>query len=187
MGARVNRWLHSSELTLEAGHALRISARLLRDGGIEFALQQRIGDEWGDRHRPRPRLFPATVAAGRWLYSGGVHLDGQPLDSIVPSDRFSAVATGWDHGCGLRGDQAIECWGSNFRGQAQPPAGAFLAATAGEEYSCGLRTDDTIQCWGLNTSGTTDAPAGAFSTASAGRDHVCALPQRPDHRVLGRQ
>ena len=68
--SRVDRWLNASALTLESGHVVRISAKLLEDDRIEFALQQRIGEEWVDRLLPRPRFFPADAAAGRWLYSG---------------------------------------------------------------------------------------------------------------------
>ena len=78
----VGRWLNSTPLTLdEAATALqagggqqsavvRIIARLLDDGRIEFALQQQIGSgQWGDRQLPRSRFFSANPRVARWLTS----------------------------------------------------------------------------------------------------------------------
>lgn len=48
---------------------VRISARQLEDGRIEFALQPRDGDGWGERLLPAQRKFPAEPGHDRWLYS----------------------------------------------------------------------------------------------------------------------
>lgn len=49
---------------------VRIVARKLANGKIEFGLQQRrTSTLWGDRRFPRARLFPADTPAGRWLVS----------------------------------------------------------------------------------------------------------------------
>ena len=70
--AAVGRWLNSGPLTV--GDAMvRITARKLADGKVEFGLQQRVGNAWGERQLPRPRLFPTGAAVGRWLNSGPPH------------------------------------------------------------------------------------------------------------------
>lgn len=57
----------SSEVTV------RIAARRLADGRIEFALQQRQADgNWGERLLPARRFFPAGAAPGEWLVSSPV-------------------------------------------------------------------------------------------------------------------
>ena len=48
---------------------VRITARQLEDGRVEFALQQRVNGEWGERQLPRSRFFPADAQVGRWLNS----------------------------------------------------------------------------------------------------------------------
>lgn len=48
---------------------VRISARQLEDGRVEFALQQRVDGEWGERTLPSSRYFPADVGHNRWLNS----------------------------------------------------------------------------------------------------------------------
>ena len=53
---------------------VRISARELDDGRVEFALQQSDGDSWGDRLLPSSRLFPASVDDSRWLNSSPLTL-----------------------------------------------------------------------------------------------------------------
>ena len=70
--ATVGRWLASSSLALPAGE-VRIVARKLQSGRIEFGLQQRQPDDsWGDRQLPRVRFFPTTATVGRWLASSSL-------------------------------------------------------------------------------------------------------------------
>ena len=64
---------------------VRINARQLEDGRVEFALQQRAGGEWGERILPRSRMFPADPPVGQWLSSSAVALEG-------------AGTTDWRHG-----------------------------------------------------------------------------------------
>ena len=67
--ATVDRWLASSTLDLPVGE-VRIVARKLDDGRVEFGLQQRQSDDtWGDRQLPRVRFFPTTATVNRWLAS----------------------------------------------------------------------------------------------------------------------
>ena len=93
-----------------------------------------------------------------------------------PAGRFSAVAAGTYHTCGLRADGTITCWGSNSnaygrQGQADAPGGQYRAVTAGHSHSCGLRTDGTITCWGSHA----DAHYGQYSAVTAGYRHSCGL------------
>ena len=53
---------------------VRISAKQLADGRVEFALQQWDGAEWGERILPRPRLFPTNSRVDHWLNSGPIEL-----------------------------------------------------------------------------------------------------------------
>ena len=97
------------------------------------------------------------------------------LVDLSASMRFTAVAAGANHSCGLRGDGSIDCWGSNPFGQADPPAGRFTAVAAGANHSCGLRGDGSIDCWGSNAFGQANAPSGRFAAVAAGWGHTCGL------------
>ena len=81
--ATVNRWLNSTPMTVSVAGAddlaegpqtsnsveVRITARRLGDGRVEFALQQRVDGEWGDRVLTPGRYFPPTARVNRWLNS----------------------------------------------------------------------------------------------------------------------
>ena len=71
--AAVGSWLVSSSLSLgvaNSAESVRIVARRLADGRVEFALQQQLADNsWGDRMLPTKRLFPTTARVHRWLQS----------------------------------------------------------------------------------------------------------------------
>ena len=54
---------------------VRIVARKLANGKIEFGLQQRrTHNTWEDRQFPRARLFPTNAPVGRWLVSSPLSL-----------------------------------------------------------------------------------------------------------------
>ena len=95
----VGRWLVSTPLSVRAPGAgdgdvaveVRITARLVPSGRVEFALQRReSGGAWGERQLPRQRFFPVASDAtvGRWLVSTPLRVDG----AGVASDRAALVA-----------------------------------------------------------------------------------------------
>ena len=75
-GARAGRWLVSSALTVGEGEqraSVRIAARRVSGGRVEFALQAQSEDgTWGERRLPRARFLPARAALDRWLTSSPV-------------------------------------------------------------------------------------------------------------------
>ena len=75
--------------------------------------------------------------------------DTPPDQTPPPDSTFTAVTTSWWHSCGLRTDNTITCWGDDYWGQADAPAGDFTAVTAGTD---GIRA----AC-----APTTPSPAGA--------------------------
>ena len=77
------RWLVTSPVTLD-GNELRVAARRLVDGRVEFALQRRAEDgSWGARLLPRRRFLPAVSAADRWLSSSPVDVLAAPEGSLL--------------------------------------------------------------------------------------------------------
>ena len=66
---------HGQEGTVE----VRVAAQRLLGGNTEFALQERQANgEWAERRLPARRIFPASVAAGRWLSSSELTIEAQP-------------------------------------------------------------------------------------------------------------
>ena len=54
---------------------VRIIAGKQADDRVEFGLQQRDGDSWGDRILPSRRFFPAAASVDRRLGSSTIDLD----------------------------------------------------------------------------------------------------------------
>ena len=110
-----------------------------------------------------------------------------------PVERRTAAGISGDlisissaHGCAVRTDHTITCWGDNTHGQATPPSGEFAAVAVEDTYSCAIRTDGTVTCWGENKDGRTDAPDGTYTDLAAGYVHPCALHADGTIRCWGR-
>ena len=116
--AGIGRWLRSSPLTVRVAATgstsasavvVRIVARKLADGRVEFALQSRHSDDsWSDRLLPRVRFFPTGARVGRWLRSSPISVIGT---RPAGASDFAAVSAGLGHSCGLRTSGAVTCWG----------------------------------------------------------------------------
>ena len=104
-----------------------------------------------------------------------LHRADNPDRIEEPGIAGDAISIGASHGCAVKADQTIACWGDNTHGQASPPAGRFAAVAVESTYSCALRTDKTVVCWGENSRGRTDAPSGTYTNISASPHHPCAL------------
>lgn len=68
----------SIALAATSGEAeVRINARQLEDGRVEFGLEQE-----GERKLPRSRYFPANVSHDRWLRSSPITVTTEPSSSF---------------------------------------------------------------------------------------------------------
>ena len=91
---------------------MRIVARKLDSGRIEFGLQQRQADNsWGARRLPRVRFFPTTATVDNWLASSSLTLTA-PQTAAQSTSTYSAVTASSNHSCGLRTNGTITCWGT---------------------------------------------------------------------------
>lgn len=88
--ANVGQWLFASPYSMSDGTVVRIQARLLANGKIEFGLQLDGDQVW----LPRARNFPyESAAVGRWLFASPFSLldeIGQPA-SAPRNLRVTAV------------------------------------------------------------------------------------------------
>ena len=146
-----------------------------------------------------------------WGYGGDskrLGLDPEPADSSTPqrlpgAEDWVAVSTSRTHGCAIKRDQSLWCWGENQFGElgragpSAPPAQvkngtSYRQVSAGDAHTCGIRDNGTLWCWGDNSSGqlglaaSTGEPVqvGADSNwvrVAAGGRHTCAL--RADRSV----
>lgn len=126
-----------------------------------------------DHHKTfwKAGIVPGTASAGGGC-SGDVATIGQVQqpNTIEGSAGFVGADLGDDHGCVIRGDGKIFCWGSNNLGQlgiststtSQPSlANATAVATniyplslsAGGNHTCAVDTNGSAWCWGQGSSG----------------------------------
>ncbi len=106
-----------------------------------------------------------------------------PTPQVISIGGMAAdVSLGWDHGCAVRVDGQILCWGENAVGQLGDGTataslfpvlvsigGPATQISAGQMYSCALRSDSKAFCWGEGTSGKlgNSSPAGSLSPVAA--------------------
>ena len=106
---------------------VRIVARKLADGRIEFGLQQHRDGSWSERLLPARRLFPADTTAGRWLQSSPLTTSVAASPYVTPSDvRMRIVARRLADGrteFGLQLRQYDTTWGERLE-----PAGRMFPA-----------------------------------------------------------
>jgi len=100
-----------------------------------------------------------------------------PLSASTSDDGRLTLGAG--HGCVLRQDRTIACWGRNDHGQAAAPAGTFKYVSAGSYHTCAVRMDGKLACWGHNDygqSGTLHLTA-RYQQVTGGGFHTCALSE----------
>ena len=76
----------------QTGTEARINAYKHEDGRIEFGMQLREGDGWGERILPRGRFLAADVREGRWLSSTPVRLPGGETPPSLPISTAATVS-----------------------------------------------------------------------------------------------
>ena len=91
---------------------VRITARQLEDGRVEFALQQRVDGEWGERILPSSRFFPADVGHNRWLNSSPVTVSvaAEEAEPTMQSAAAAGTLTAIPANCSAAAEW---CWRSD--------------------------------------------------------------------------
>ena len=151
-GARVGRWLRSTEIAIGAP----------APGYIAISA--------GSFHTCAIRASSGAIEC--WGPKTGAFYAGQ---TDAPTGNFTAVSAGGLTTCAIREGGAIECWGGNYQGQTDAPEGRFRTVSTGTNHTCAIHDNGAIECWGHNSFGQTDAPEGTYTAVSAGGVHTCGL------------
>lgn len=84
---------------------------------------------------------------------------------VVGSLRFTSLAAGGHHTCGLTTTGDAYCWGGNWAGQLGsgstdgarpakvPGAFRYSAISTGDQHTCGIADSGIVVCWGDNSLG----------------------------------
>lgn len=116
--------------------------------------------------------FLGNVLAYNLYGDPSIQLLGNETPSRHPE---SDISTGSNHSCLLESDGSVNCWGSNFYGQATDHVGPYVQVSAGSDHTCALKPDGRVDCWGQNRYGQATPPADSFAQISAGQFHTCGL------------
>ncbi len=172
--------------TVEGNTFGQVDVGLFHSCGINDADQLRC---WGNPYsEPVPDggehfeevhlAFQSTCARQS---DGIVRCDGVDSgggETEPPPIALDAFDLGSYHGCGLRPDGDLECWGSDDEGQGSPPPGRFTEVTAGDYHACALDEDGHAHCWGCGgpwDHGQCQAPTVPLRAIAAGEVHTCAI------------
>ena len=98
-----------------------------------------------------------------------------PQGTDEPFVPYVGVSVSGGHGCGLRADGRILCWGDNSHGQLEAPDGPFIAVGAGPGFTCGLWADGAPRCWGLNDGDQAEPLPGHYVKLNAADSYACGL------------
>ena len=208
--ATTGRWLSSAPIRLQLSPAgsgapeavfwVRITARVLADGRLEFGLQARgTGGTWHERILPDRRFFPAAARLGRWLVSSPVTVSPPRFEGFAPGGGARSgetlVAASFRRTCAVNPDGGVTCWGAEGTRERLSTAvlGDVLTVSIGDNvggtfHACALGGDGTVSCWGPGR----DGELGQGDTAdrhiparvpgirdaiaiAAGSSHTCAV------------
>ena len=103
--------------------------------------------------------------------------------------RFTSVAAGWVHNCGISVDKSVYCWGGGADGELGDGSRAFRyvpvavsgnhrfsAIAVGLHHSCGIATSGRLFCWGSNNSDQLGTTASETCTDAASPYQCSSIP-----------
>ena len=162
------------EATAPEGEFLSLSAGSSRTCGLQSDGTTMC---WGDNHR-------GQASPPNWSFPQHADLpipfaEGDTREAVeVNPVPYTSLSAGGFHACGVQSDGSMDCWGSNEKGEATPPAVPFVSVSSGLEHTCGVGIDGLVYCWGNFWGVLPDLP---LQSVSAGSEHTCGL--RPDKSV----
>ncbi len=104
-----------------------------------------------------------------------------------PQNPVRRISGGGGHLAAVLADGSVACWGRNYQGQCDVPAGIgtpenpVASVAAGGDHTVALLADGSVACWGANHKGQCDIPASVgrgdkkVTLVSAGMAHTAAL------------
>ncbi|MFT7579457.1 MAG: hypothetical protein ACI9MR_001121 [Myxococcota bacterium] len=107
---------------------------------------------------------------------------GMPLPPEMATPPTGAIAQldmGTAHGCALRPNGSIECWGfDNYAQATAPPGNDFVFTDSGRFHSCAIDTSGALTCWGANLAGETSPPNGYLDVSVSGTGVFALMSDR---------
>ena len=146
--ARVNTWIRSGTIELTSGHVVRISARRLESGQIEFRLLEVVDGEDSKPMLPEERLLPRSAAVGVWHNTSPLVLaDPDPPPGYTPVvDASGWVGTKVEFSSSYD-DEGVHTWvrsRARYENDAEGRAEAFVVAGGRQYLTQACRNSDEL-------------------------------------------
>ena len=160
---------------------VRITAREVADGRIEFGLQEFAGRSWGARLLPRNPYFPAIAAVGRWQVSSPLAVsDGEVVRIAARRDAKGRIEFALQEFSGDSWDARLLPRNRYFpttaaAGRWLHSSPLTLGAAEATTPADGAELPDTAEDTTEPDSDEPAGPAGEFVAVSAGTWHSCGL------------
>ena len=158
-------------------------------------LEIGIGREGCAINGDRDLICWALSGATRAPADGGAPVKLPPRGNTITAGPFAKLGMGELHGCALRSNGTIHCWGNcsatnsgstDCPARVRPPKGQFVDISSGHDFSCVLGSDHRVQCWG--EVGALAPPATsslAWSKLSAKHNTLCGLSLAGEVECVG--
>lgn len=125
----------------------------------------------------------ATESIGASAPDGGPDSDAGP----APVATGVKLCVGGNHGCGLRANGELACWGSDNQGQRSLPTDrTYREVACGDAHTCTIDTHGALSCAGRNADGQRASAPGPFTQVTAGDAHTCVLDHAGRPTCFGR-
>jgi len=93
--------------------------------------------------------------------------------------EYTRIGIGSSHGCAVRVDQGLRCWGDNEYEQANAPSdqGPYSRIASFDDFTCGIISNRELSCWGIDTFGQIDDAPDDFDVVEVepGVSHACVV------------
>jgi alpha-tubulin suppressor-like RCC1 family protein len=112
--------------------------------------------------------------------------------------RFTEIAAGFYHNCGLTAAGTVHCWGLNDEGQLGDGGTirrprpvdvlgdhVFRSLTAGGRTTCGVTVDDALYCWGSVFLPDAASPEGLTTPTRVSAEHEFAVAATSGYHTCG--
>jgi alpha-tubulin suppressor-like RCC1 family protein len=112
--------------------------------------------------------------------------------------RFTEIAAGYYHNCGLTAAGTAHCWGLNDQGQLGDGGNStrprpvnvvgdhiFKSLTSGGRTTCGITVDDALLCWGSVIHADAEAAEGLTTPTRVAAEHQFAIATTSGFHTCG--
>lgn len=109
-------------------------------------------------------------------------------DDATGAPEYVVIDLGYEHGCVIRDDGKLMCWGDNSSGQLDVDNRNYSQISAGHGNTCALDSSGTITCWGGNLYGQSNPTSQNYAQIDCGgvvEPFCCGVTEKSEIECWG--